>query len=100
MAEMKADAATLATEAKTFDRISDELKASIGHVESTASALQTAWRGEAGQAAQAAIQRFHEAATNQIRELNQISTNIWSAGMNYSRTDNHQSSLLSSQMQF
>ncbi|QUR66519.1 WXG100 family type VII secretion target [Mycobacterium spongiae] len=100
MAVMKTDAATLAREAQSFDRIAGELKASIGRVESTASDLQPAWHGQAGLAAQAALQRFHEAANKQILELNQISTNISSAGMNYSRADDDQSSSLASQMNF
>lgn len=100
MAEMKTDAATLAAEAKNFDRIAGDLKNQIATVESTASALQGQWRGQAGAAAQAALARFHEAATKQIQELNEISTKIHAAGGQYSSADEEQHQSLASQMKF
>ncbi|MCV7123620.1 WXG100 family type VII secretion target [Mycobacterium lacus] len=100
MAEMKTDAATLATEARNFERISGDLKNQIAKVESTASSLASQWRGQAGTAAQAALLRFHEAATKQIQELNDISTNIHAAGGQYAAADDQQHQALAAQMQF
>ncbi|GJP13089.1 hypothetical protein NJB18001_47400 [Mycobacterium marinum] len=48
MAEMKTDAATLTGQAHQFERIADDLKASIRRVETTAAGLLLAWRGDAG----------------------------------------------------
>ncbi|GLE52676.1 WXG100 family type VII secretion target [Mycobacterium montefiorense] len=62
MAEMKTDAATLSAEASNFDRISGELQRVIQTVESTGGELAGHWRGQAGAAAQQALQRFHQAA--------------------------------------
>lgn len=98
MAQMNTDAAVLAREAGNFERISGELKGVIAHVESTAGALAGQWHGQAGQAAQAALMRFQEAANKQIQELNDISTNIHTAGMHYTSTDEDQHSALTSAM--
>ncbi|MBS4728054.1 WXG100 family type VII secretion target [Mycobacterium sp. SM1] len=98
MAQMNTDAAVLAKEASNFERISGELKGVIAHVEATAGALAGQWHGQAGQAAQAALMRFQEAANQQIQELNDISTNIHTAGMHYTSTDEEQSSTLSAAM--
>jgi WXG100 family type VII secretion target len=98
MAQMNTDAAVLAKEAGNFERISGELKGVIAHVESTAGALAGQWHGQAGTAAQQALLRFHEAAARQVQELNDISSNIQSAGVTYSSTDEDQSSTLSSAM--
>lgn len=97
MAEMKTDAATLAQEAGNFERISGDLKTQIDQVESTAGSLQGQWRGAAGTAAQV---RFQEAANKQKQELDEISTNIRQAGVQYSRADEEQQQALSSQMGF
>lgn len=100
MAEMKTDAATLAQEAGNFERISGDLKTQIDQVESMAGSLQGQWRGAAGTAAQAAVVRFQEAANKQKQELDEISTNIRQAGVQYSRADEEQQQALSSQMGF
>jgi WXG100 family type VII secretion target len=98
MAQMNTDAAVLAREAGNFERISGELKGVISAVESTAGSLAGQWHGQAGQAAQAALMRFQEAANRQIQELNDISNNIQTAGVHYTSTDEDQSSSLQSAM--
>lgn len=98
MAQMNTDAAVLAKEAGNFERISGELKAVIAQVEGTASALSGSWHGQAGQAAQAAFVRFQEAANRQVQELNDISNNISTAGVQYSSADEDHSSSLQSAM--
>lgn len=100
MAEMRTDAAALATEANNFERISGELKNQIAKVESTASSLASHWRGQAGAAAQAALLRFHEAGGKQIQELNEISANIHTARGQYVSADEEQQRALSAQMGF
>lgn len=65
-----------------------------------AGSLQGQWRGAAGTAAQAAVVRFQEAANKQKQELDEISTNIRQAGVQYSRADEEQQQALSSQMGF
>jgi WXG100 family type VII secretion target len=92
MAQMNTDAAVLAKEAANFERISGELQAVIGQVESTAGALAAQMVGQAGTAAQAALMRFHEAAARQIQELNDISANIHTSGTQYTATDEDQAS--------
>ena len=92
MAQMNTDAAVLAKEAANFERISGELKGVIAHVESTAGALAGQWHGQAGTAAQAALMRFHEAAARQVQELNDISANIHTSGVQYTSTDEDQPS--------
>jgi len=98
MAQMQTDAAVLAKEASNFERISGELKGVIAHVESTAGTLAGQWHGQAGQAAQVALARFQDAANKQVQELNDISSNIHTAGVQYTSTDDEQSSSLASQM--
>jgi ESAT-6 family protein len=98
MAQMNTDAAVLAKEASNFERISGELKGVIAHVESVAGSLAGQWHGQAGQAAQQALIRFQEAANQQIQELNDISTNIHTAGAHYTSTDEEQHGALSSAM--
>lgn len=98
MAQMNTDAAVLAKEAGNFERISGELKAVIASVEGTAGSLAGQWRGQAGQAAQAALLRFQEAANRQVQELNDISNNISNAGVQYTSTDEDQTSSLQSAM--
>jgi WXG100 family type VII secretion target len=87
---MNTDAAVLAKEAANFERISGELTAVIGQVESTAGALASQMVGQAGTAAQAALMRFHEAAARQTQELNDISANIHTSGTQYTSTDDDQ----------
>jgi WXG100 family type VII secretion target len=98
MAQMNTDAAVLAKEASNFERISGELKGVIAHVESVAGSLSGQWHGQAGIAAQSALTRFQEAANQQIQELNDISTNIHTAGAHYTSTDEEQQGSLSSAM--
>jgi len=95
---MNTDAAVLAKEAANFERISGELKGVIGQVESTGSALAAQMVGQAGTAAQAALARFHEAAAKQVQELNEISANIHTSGIQYTSTDDDQAATLSSAM--
>lgn len=98
MAQMNTDAAVLAKEAANFERISGELQAVIGQVESTAGALSAQMVGQAGTAAQGALMRFHEAAARQIQELNDISANIHTSGTQYTSTDEDQASTFVSAM--
>ncbi|MCT7661234.1 WXG100 family type VII secretion target [Mycobacterium deserti] len=98
MAQMNTDAAVLAKEAANFERISGELKGVISHVESTAGALSAQMVGQAGTAAQAALMRFHEAAARQVQELNDISANIHTSGMQYTTTDEDQAGSFASAM--
>jgi ESAT-6 family protein len=98
MAQMNTDAAVLAKEAANFERISGELKGVISQVESTAGALAGQWHGQAGAAAQAALVRFQEAAAKQVQELNDISGNIHTSGVQYTATDEDQSATLASAM--
>jgi WXG100 family type VII secretion target len=58
------------------------------------------WRGQAGQAAQAAFLRYQEAADRQIQELTDISTNIHSSGMQYTSTDEDQTAAVAQSMNF
>jgi len=98
MAQMNTDAAVLAKEAGNFDRISGELKAIIGQIESTAGALASHMQGGAGLAAQSAIQRFTEAGNQQIMQLTDISNNIHTSGVQYTSTDDDQASALQQAM--
>jgi len=98
MAEMKTDAAALSAEAANFDRISGELKGVIANVDSTAGTLAAQWRGQAGAAAQSALLRFKEAGQKQIKELDDISSNISQSGIQYDAADSDQAGSLSSQM--
>jgi ESAT-6 family protein len=96
---LSADVPQLIAEAGNFDRISGELQAVLGQVESTASALQVALNSEgAGAAAQAALLRFHEASNQQIRLLADISENIHIGGTTYVNTDDQNASDLASVM--
>src|ERR1700754_1426459 len=98
MAQMNTDAAVLAKEAANFERISGELKGVISHVESTAGALAAQMVGQAGSAAQAALVRYNEAAARQIQELNDISANIHTGGVQYTATDEDQAGTFASAM--
>ncbi|WP_395309082.1 WXG100 family type VII secretion target [Mycobacterium sp. AMU20-3851] len=98
MAQMNTDAAVLAKEAANFESISGELKTVIAQVEATGGALSAQMVGQAGTAAQAALMRFHEAAARQVQELNDISSNIQTSGMQYTTADDDQAANLSSAM--
>lgn len=98
MAGMNTDTAVLAKEAANFERISGELQSVMAQVESTGATLASQLQGQAGTAAQAALQRFHEAATKQVQELNDISQNIHHSGLQYTSTDDEGASSLSSAM--
>ena len=65
---MNTDVAVLAKEAANFERISGELQAVIGQVESTGGALAAQMVGAAGPRPDA-LRRFHEAAARQTQEL-------------------------------
>ncbi len=95
---MNTDIAVLAKEASNFERISGELQAVKAQVESTAGSLVPQWRGLAGEAAQAALMRYQEAALAQVQALNDISANIHTSGTQYGSTDEDQQSTLTSAM--
>jgi hypothetical protein len=59
----------------------------IAHVESVAGSLTPQFRVDAGGAAQLALVRFHEAASAQMAQLDDISSNVHTAGIHYSTTD-------------
>ena len=100
MPQMNTDAAVLAKEASNFERISDELKQVIAAVDMTANSLKAQWTGQAGVAAQTALQRFDAAAATQIQELNDISNNIHTSGIQYTSTDDDQAAVVAQAMQF
>lgn len=100
MPEMKTDAATLSAEAENFDRISNELRHVIHQVESAGAELAPQWRGQAGDAAQLALARFHDAGQIQVKELGDITGNIQTAGIQYTSADDEHASSMSSQMGF
>lgn len=81
------DPEALTKAASRFQAIADDLKAVLGRVQSTTDGLEQHWKGEAADAAQQKLQRFHDAATAQIAELNDISGNLTTAGVHYSATD-------------
>ncbi|ORB62890.1 WXG100 family type VII secretion target [Mycolicibacterium tusciae] len=93
---MNTDVAVLAKEAANFERISGELTGIIGQVEATAGALATQMVGQAGTAAQQALIRFQEAAAQQTKQLDDISANIHTSGVDYTATDDDQASALNS----
>lgn len=95
---MNADVAVLAKEAANFERISGELTGIIGQVEATAGALAIQMQGRAGTAAQQALIRFQEAAAQQTKQLDDISANIHTSGVDYTTTDDDQASALISTM--
>jgi len=85
---LEADVAALSAGAATFDRIAGELQGVRAHVESiAASAAQNMSSPGAGQALQAALVRYHEAADQQNRLLTDISHNIQLSGHQYDSTD-------------
>jgi WXG100 family type VII secretion target len=98
MGQMNTDTAVLASEAANFERLSGELRTASDAVNAIASDLTAGWTGQAGGAAQAAIARYNEAATNQQKALSDISTNIQQSGLQYAHTDEDQTSLLANSM--
>jgi WXG100 family type VII secretion target len=98
MAALQTDSAVLAKEAANFERIAGELKDIIARVERTANELDSHWQGAAAKAAQGAIDRFHQAASAQVQQLNEISTNIQTAGSQYAGVDNERAGALASAM--
>ncbi|CDO86019.1 type VII secretion protein EsxB [Mycobacterium triplex] len=96
MAEMKTDASTLSAEAGNFDRIGGELQGVIKGVEHTGGELASHWTGQAGSAAQSALQRFQEAGNAQIKALTDIHEKISQAGVQYQRANEEQASNLQS----
>ncbi|WP_069601515.1 WXG100 family type VII secretion target [Mycobacterium kyorinense] len=93
------DVAVLAKEAANFERIAGELKNVIAQVERTAADLMgNHWKGFASDAAQQAITRFQQAAEAQVRELNDISTNVHAAGAQYSATDDERAGAVAAAM--
>lgn len=98
MAQMNTDTAVLSKEAANFERIAGELRAVTARVESIAGGLAGQWHGQAGQAAQAALVRFHEAAGAQVQYLNEISGNIHTAGAQYAGTDQEHAQSLAARM--
>ena len=100
MTSKNTDAEVLASEAANFDRIAGELTGVKTHVDAVAGQLATHMQSEqAGAAAQAALARFDEAMTQQLKELADISANIQTAGVQYTAADADAGSSLSSQMQ-
>lgn len=97
---MEADAAALSAAATEFDGISSELKSAISSVDETAGGLAVHLQGPAGTAAQAAFQRFREAAQKQENELNNISASINAAGVQYQSAAEDASSSLETSMGF
>ena len=100
MAEMKTEASVLAQEAENFDRIASELQGVKGNVDATAGSLAGAWQGQAGAAAQQALERYNQAADAQLRQLQEISQQIGGSGKSYEAADSDQANDLSSQMDF
>ncbi|WP_418004043.1 WXG100 family type VII secretion target [Mycobacterium sp. PDNC021] len=95
---MNTDAAVLASEAANFNRIHGELTTHKTGVDSTAHELQASMVGEAGSATTVALARFDEAMQQQLKELEDISSNIQSAGTQYTAADGDAASSLASQM--
>lgn len=95
---LEADVAVLAAEAATFDRITGELQAVRAQIEAIAVASSANLRGAAGDAAQAAMMRYREAADQQNRLLADISENINISGVKYDTTDADNASSLTNSM--
>ena len=96
---LKAEVASLTTEANTFDSIAGSLTTVRGHVETIAAAAQVNLSSPAaGVALQQALTKYHEASDQQIRLLHDISENIQGSGMQYDSTDTDNSSNLTQAM--
>lgn len=96
MSGMNTETDVLAAEAANFDRIAGELKGILGYVDATASGLAAQMQGAAGTAAQQALTRFQEAAQAQNQQLMEISSNIGTAGIKYTTTDEDQAGMVGS----
>lgn len=92
------ETSVLTKEAANFDRIVGELQSLAARVEAIASQMDSYWRGEAANAAKAAIARFREAARAQNQQLNDIASNIHCASSQYGSTDDERSQALASAM--
>ncbi|WP_069601495.1 WXG100 family type VII secretion target [Mycobacterium kyorinense] len=97
-AQLTTDPAALVKEAGNFERIAEEIKAVITRVEQAATDLDTHWQGIAADAAKQALARYHEAATAQVGLLNEVTTNLHTAGLQYSATDDERAAALASAM--
>ena len=96
---MRADVASLTTEAGTFDRISGDLEATRLQVEAIAAQAQANLNStSAGIALQAALQRYREASHQQNVLLSQISENIHVTGAQYDATDANNASAVQTAM--
>lgn len=95
---MTTDPAALTNEARNFERIADEIKAGIVRVQQTANDLDGHWQGMAAKAAQSALARFNEAAEAQVRQLNEITTNLQTAAAQYAHTDDERSGAIAAAM--
>ena len=84
---MHTDESQMAQSAVKFDASAAQLKANMSTVESTGEGLRTQLRGQAGNAVQAALARYHEAMTASLKELNTISQNIRESGLSYGSSD-------------
>lgn len=98
MTQMSTDPAVLAREAANFDRIADELKAVVTKVEAIATQFKSDCQGFAGDAIQTAFDRYRQAAMLHVVALNDISTNIQTAGVHYTAADEEAARRLASQM--
>lgn len=96
MSGLTADPAALAKEAGHFERIAHELNTVMHHVEQIGGQLRMNMQGTAGEAAQNALIRFHEASTKVNTELDEISANIGVTGTDYVGTDDDQAQALGS----
>lgn len=96
---LEADVAALSAGAATFDRIAGELQSVRAHIETVAASAATNLSSpSAGQALQAALVRYHEAADQQNRLLADISHNIQQSGVQYDSTDTDNASHVANAM--
>ncbi|OBB13771.1 type VII secretion protein EsxB [Mycolicibacterium setense] len=96
---LKVDPAVLAKEAENFGRIAGELKTVMSHVEMIGNQLKANLDSPAaGVAAQAALGRFHEAASKVNQELDEISMNLHTSVGQYGTSDDDHGSNLSATM--
>ncbi|OBI46395.1 type VII secretion protein EsxB [Mycobacterium kyorinense] len=99
-APMEADPAVLATEASNFERIAGEIKGVMARVEGTAQELMPQLQGSAGNAAQAALARYNEAALAQVKELDDVTENLQQSNIHYTSTDEDQAAGVAAAMNF
>lgn len=98
LAQMTTDPTALVNGAKNFDRIAEQIKGVIAHVQQTANELDGHWQGTAAKAAQSALARFNEAADAQVRELYEITTNLQVAAAQYAKTDDERAGAIAATM--